>query len=91
MNRALTIVKPSPPTVQERVAAAQAEARQAVAEHLTEFAEAAESFARLAQEVADGGDIYAPGIRDLARRMGERTNADLATLQLLAERQGMAR
>ena len=40
----------------------------------------------LAAEIADGGDAYAPGIRDVARRMVEDLDSRVQTLEAIVAR-----
>jgi len=40
----------------------------------------------LAAEIADGGDAYPPGVRDLARRLVEDCEARVQTLEAIVAR-----
>jgi hypothetical protein len=63
-----------------------AEARAAAFEQVDRLeAELARAVA-LASQIADGGDVYPPGVRDLCRRLGEEIGSKAQTLELIAER-----
>lgn len=74
-------------TPAQLAAAAMHEARLQAAAHLQQLIDALEHAARLAQEVADGGDLYPAGIRDLAGRHGVATVTAVQTLRTLGARQ----
>lgn len=94
-NGALPLAaQPKPPlsepplseTVAQRVRRLQAEARVLAKDHVRSLSAAMVELERLAAEVAEGGDAYAPGVRDLARRLAEDLDARAQTLDAIAGR-----
>ena len=79
-------VLPKSETVGQRVQRLQAEARQLAKDHVRSLIAAMVSLEELAAEIADGGDAYAPGIRDIARRMAEELEARAQTLDAISSR-----
>ena len=73
-------------TVAERVRRLQAEARQLAKDHVRALSEAMISAEKLAAEIAEGGDAYPPGVRDLARRFVEDCEARVQTLEAISAR-----
>lgn len=63
-----------------------AEARSAALEQVTVVGESLTKVIGLAAEIADGGDVYPAGVRELARRLAEDLAARAATLDSLAHR-----
>jgi hypothetical protein len=88
MSTALSIVSDNtkPATVAERVRRLQAEARQLAQDHVTALTAAMTSANHLAQEIAEGGDAYPPGVRDLARRFAEDCDLRLQSIEAIAAR-----
>lgn len=83
-------VKPSTPkaeTVAQRVRRLQAEARQLARDHVRSLAAKLVEAEQLAHEIAEGGDAYPPGIRDLARRIVEDAEMRVQTLEAILGRQ----
>ena len=76
-----------PETVAERVRRLQAEARQLAKDHIHALSEAILNAESIAAEIAEGGDAYPPGIRDLARRFAEDAEARVQTLEAINARQ----
>ena len=74
-------------TVAERVRRLQAEAKQLAKDHVHALSAAIMNAEAIAAEIADGGDAYPPGIRDLARRFVEDADARVQTLEAIAARQ----
>ncbi|WP_372784146.1 hypothetical protein [Phenylobacterium sp.] len=74
-------------TVAERVRRLQAEAKQLAKDHVHALSAAIMNAEAIAAEIADGGDAYPPGIRDLARRFVEDAEARVQTLEAIASRQ----
>jgi preprotein translocase subunit SecA len=70
-----------PRTVADRIRHHQAEARALANELVTELDKALADVARLAAEISDGGEVFAVGVREIARRLAEDTHA---TAQMLA-------
>ena len=82
----LKTVLPKSETVAQRVQRLQAEARQLAKDHVKSLTAAMVSLEEMAAEIAEGGDAYAPGIRDIARRMAEDLEARAQTLDAISAR-----
>jgi hypothetical protein len=82
----LKAVLPKSETVAQRVQRLQAEARQLAKDHVKSLTSAMVELEQLASEIAEGGDAYAPGIRDIARRLAEDMDARVQTLDAIAAR-----
>jgi hypothetical protein len=63
-----------------------AEAQLAALEQVGELEAALEQVVALARSIAEGGDIYPSGIRELCRRSADDTHGRRQTLQALAAR-----
>jgi hypothetical protein len=70
----------------EHIRALQAEIRTLAHEHVMALSEAMGAARVLAAEIAAGGDAFAPGVRDLARRFAEDVDARAQTLEAIAGR-----
>ncbi|MGZ3377973.1 MAG: hypothetical protein ACXU8S_15370 [Phenylobacterium sp.] len=75
-----------PETVAERVRRLQAEARQLAKDHIHALTAAISDVERMAAEIAEGGDAYPAGVRDLARRFAEDAEARVQTLEAITAR-----
>lgn len=73
-------------TVADRVRRLQAEAKLLARDHVRGLSAAIVNVERLAAEIAEGGDAYPPGIRDLARRLVEDCDARVKTLEVISSR-----
>jgi len=73
-------------TVAQRVRRLQAEARQLAKDHIHALSAAMVEVETLAAEIAEGGDAYPPGVRDLARRLVEDCEARVQTLEAIVAR-----
>ena len=73
-------------TVAERVRRLQAEARDLAKAHVRALAEAMAQAEQMAAEIADGGEAYPPGIRDLARRFAEDCEGRIQNLEAINAR-----
>jgi len=82
----LKSIQPKTETVAERVRRLQAEAKQLAKDHVKSLSQAMIELEQLAAEIADGGDAYAPGIRDIARRLVEDLDSRVQTLDAIAAR-----
>ena len=82
----LKTVLPKIETVGQRVQRLQAEARQLAKDHVKSLTTAMVAVEELASEIAEGGDAYAPGIRDIARRLAEEIEAKVQTLDAISAR-----
>jgi hypothetical protein len=79
-------VLPKSETVAQRVQRLQAEAKQLAKDHVRALTTAMVSLEELAAEIADGGDAYAPGVRDVARRLVEDLDSRVQTLEAIVAR-----
>lgn len=82
----LKIVLPKSETVAERVRRLQTEARQLAKDHIRSLTTAMVELEQLAAEIAEGGDAYAPGVRDVARRLVEDLDSRVQTLEAIVSR-----
>lgn len=72
---------PPPGSLSDRVRALQAEARSLARQHTTELVKAMRDVEALALEVANGGDVYSPGVVNEARLLAEALAERRLTLQ----------
>ena len=77
---------PKSETVAQRVRRLQQEARQLAKDHIKALGSAIVEVETLAAEIAEGGDAYPPGVRDLARRLVEDCEARVQTLEAIVAR-----
>ena len=73
-------------TVSERVRRLQAEAKGLAREHVAALDEAILKVEQLAFEIADGGEAYPAGVRDLARRLAQDCDTKLMTIRAISGR-----
>jgi hypothetical protein len=73
-------------TVAQRVRRLQAEAKQLAKDHIHALTAAISEVERMAAEIAEGGDAYPAGVRDLARRFAEDAEARVQTLEAITAR-----
>jgi hypothetical protein len=73
-------------TVAQRVRRLQAEARQLAKDHIGSLIAAMSEVETMAAEIADGGDAYPAGVRDLARRFVDDCEAKVQTLEAITAR-----
>jgi hypothetical protein len=73
-------------TVAERVRRLQAEAKQLAKDHIGSLIAAMCEVETMAAEIAEGGDAYPAGVRDLARRFVEDCEAKVQTLEAITAR-----
>src|SRR5690349_24386500 len=83
---AKALVPTKPETVAERVRRLQAEAKELARDHIRALSEAMLGVEHMAAEIAEGGDAYPPGVRDLARRFVEDIEARVQTLEAITAR-----
>ena len=81
----LSLVPPASAAVRARQL--MAEARNAALDNLSELITALETARAFADSVAEGGDLYGVGVRDLSRRLSEDLLDRGRTLQALADRE----
>ena len=87
MNTALSVVSDNKAvTVAERVRRLQTEARQLAQGHVLALTAAMADANRLALEIAEGGDAYPAGIRDLARRFAEDCDIRVQSIEAINAR-----
>jgi hypothetical protein len=77
---------PKVETVAQRVRRLQAEAKQLAKDHIHALTAAISEVERMAAEIAEGGDAYPAGVRDLARRFAEYAEARVQTLEAITAR-----
>jgi hypothetical protein len=75
-----------PATVAERVRKLQAEAKQLAKDHIHALTAAITEAERMAAEIAEGGEAYPAGVRDLARRFAEDAGTRVQTLEAITAR-----
>jgi hypothetical protein len=73
-------------SIAQRVQRLTCEARHLANEHVEMLIARMVAVAQTAGEIAEGGDAYPPGVRDLARRSAEDYAARAQTLEVLAKR-----
>jgi hypothetical protein len=74
-------------TTAERVRRLQAEARIVARQHIEQLEQALLRTAEVAREVAEGGEAYPIGLREVASRLSEDLPDKLATLRALLDRE----
>lgn len=73
-------------TLAQRVQRLQGEAQALAAEHIAQLEIALAEAARIAAEIAAGGEAYHVGVRELAHRLGPSLNGERQTIELLMRR-----
>lgn len=89
MSASHLVVVPAPterPSASEKIKRLQAEARSLAHEQVETLAAALADVARLAGEVADGGELYPVGARELARRLTDEAAKQSLTLSAIIDR-----
>jgi hypothetical protein len=82
----LNTTAPKAETVAQRVRRLQTEAKTLAKDHIRALNQAIADVEQLAAEIAEGGDAYPPGVRDLARRMAEDCATRGQTLSIISAR-----
>lgn len=77
---------PKAETVAQRVQRLQAEAKQLAKDHIRTLTSAMADLEQLAAEIAEGGEAYAPGVRDVARHLAEDLDSRVQTLEAISAR-----
>jgi hypothetical protein len=85
-DNAVQTTAPKTETVAQRVKRLQAEAKQLAKDHVRTLNQALVEVEQLAAEIAQGGDAYPPGVRDLARRLVEDCETRVQTLEAIVAR-----
>ena len=76
----------APESISQRVKRLQLEARGLAREHIQALEAALAEAAKIAAEVATGGDAYPVGVRELAERLAPDLDAQRNTIEALAAR-----
>ena len=87
-NNAPETEAPANEPLTARIRRLQAEARAMAVEHVKMLEASIVETARLAEEVAEGGDAYPVGIREMARQMVAESESRLLGLQAIMHRTG---
>ncbi len=77
---------PKTETVAQRVRRLQQEAKALAKDHIRTLTAQLMEVEQLAAEIADGGDAYPPGVRDLARRLVDDCEMRVQTLEAITAR-----
>lgn len=77
---------PKTETVAERIRRLQAEAKQLARDHVRSLSAEMVKIEEMAAEIADGGDAYPPGVRELCSRLVEDIEARVQTLEAIVSR-----
>lgn len=80
------VAKAKGESVAERVRKLQAEAKGLAREHILELERLLIEVERMSAEIADGGDAYPAGVREVARRLVEDCEAKVQTLEAIVSR-----
>lgn len=83
-----TEAEPATPSLAERIRLLQAEAKALADDQVGVLANSLADLHRLAAEIADGGAVFPPGVRDLAGRLSADALAKAATLEAIMARTG---
>jgi hypothetical protein len=70
----------------ERVQHLQAEAKHLASAHIDALRASMLETQRIAEEIANGGEAYPAGVRDIARRLGEDSAARAMTIESIVSR-----
>lgn len=81
-----TATEDRPEGIGEKVRRLQDEARVLAREHVAELQRLVIATHRVSLEVAEGGEAYPAGVRELSRRLAEDTDARLQTLDAILSR-----
>ena len=76
----------APNDLSERIRRLQAEAKSLAREHIHALERALLEVERLSAEIADGGEAYPVGVREIARRLSAECEASGNTIKALAGR-----
>ncbi|HUZ13390.1 MAG TPA: hypothetical protein VMU93_11115 [Caulobacteraceae bacterium] len=89
MSTSHLIILPSPTEAEsagKKIQRLQAEARNLAREHVEQLSAALADVSRLAAEIAEGGDLYPVGARELARRLVDDAAKQSMSLSAILER-----
>jgi hypothetical protein len=82
----LKSTSPKTETVAERVRRLQQEARLLAKDHIRSLSVQMMAVEQIAAEIAEGGEAYPPGVRELASRLVEDIDARVQTLEAIVSR-----
>lgn len=77
---------PKTETVAERVRRLQLEAKQLAKDHIRALSAQMVAVEQMAAEIAEGGEAYPPGVRELASRLVEDIDSRVQTLEAIVSR-----
>ncbi|RAK51668.1 hypothetical protein DJ017_17700 [Phenylobacterium soli] len=77
---------PKTETVAERVRRLQAEAKLLAKDHIRALSDQMVAVEQMAAEIAEGGEAYPPGVRELASRLVEDLDSRVQTLEAIVSR-----
>jgi hypothetical protein len=89
MSASHLVVFPSPGEPEspaDRIRRLQLEAKGLAREHIEMLASALTEVSRLSSEIAEGGDLYPVGVRELSRRLTEEAGNSALTLTAIVDR-----
>ena len=75
-----------PASPADRIRRLQHEAKSLAREHIEQLAAALTEVSRLSGEIAEGGEVYPVGARELSRRLTEEANMTALTLTAIIDR-----
>ena len=76
----------SPTSLADRIQRHQAEARRLAKEHVESLGSTLLEIGRIAVQIAEGGEAYPAGVRDIARRLSEESSARALLLEAIMAR-----
>jgi hypothetical protein len=80
------LAAPPPASLGERIQQLQIEARRLARDHIDALGASLVETQQLADQIATGGDAYPPGVRDIARRLGEDCAAKALSIEAIMGR-----
>lgn len=86
----LSLVPAAAETPAVRASRLMAEAREAASEQVHILEQALFSVADIAQQIADGGEVYPVGVRELCRRLAEDAAAKSQSMEAMLQASGGA-
>ncbi len=88
MSPSLSVVSelPRSEALSHRVRRLQVEARGLAREHIAALVAALHEVEVLAGEIADGGEAYPAGVREISRRLAEELETKVATIEAITSR-----
>lgn len=86
MKPNLQLVGPAPETVAQKVRRLQAEAKALAKDHVRALAAEMVRIEQIAAEIAEGGEAYPVGVRELTSRLVEDIESRVQTLEAIVSR-----